>query len=151
MKITQDQNLSPIHSNVTVNQLWFAMTLIRDLPKINGLQQPFFVTIIHTHFDMTTKRQRLVGGKNYSQWRGSRKCCEYFSHTYKSWFTVCFMTKQNTTQPLHGKTYHWESFLDDYLNLLAAEESHAADLHQDSPISLEHPLGQPCQQSESQK
>lgn len=150
MKITQDQNLSPIHSNITVNQLWFAMTLIRDLPKINGLQQPFFVTIIHTYFDMTTKRQRLVGGKKYSQWRGSCKSCKYFSHTYKSWFTVCFMTKQNTTQPLHGKTYHWESFLDDYLNLLAAEESNAADLHQDSPISLEHPLGQPCQQSESQ-
>lgn len=50
--------------------------------------------INHTHFDMTTKLQSLVGGKKYSQWRGSRKSCEYFSHTYESWFTVCFMTKQ---------------------------------------------------------
>lgn len=46
MKITQDQNLSPIHSNVTVNQLWFAMNLIRDLPKINW----FATTIFRDHY-----------------------------------------------------------------------------------------------------
>lgn len=46
MKITQDQNLSPIHSNVTVNQLWFAMTLIRDSPKINW----FATTIFRDHY-----------------------------------------------------------------------------------------------------
>lgn len=151
MKITQDQNLSPIHSNVTVNQLWFAMTLIRDLPKINW----FATTIFRDHYphsfwydNQTAKTswwQEIFAMKRISQ------MLRNFSHTYKSWFTVCFMTKQNTTQPLHGKTYHWESFFDDNLNLLAAEESHAADLHQDSPVSLEHPLGQPCQQSESQK
>lgn len=70
MKITQDQNLSPIHSNITVNQLWFAMTLIRDLPKINWFDHALTTLILIWQPNQTAKSswwQEIFAMKRISQ------------------------------------------------------------------------------------
>lgn len=51
---------------------------------------------IHTHFDIIHIRQRQVSGEKHLRRRVSRESLEYFSHTNKSWFTVCEMRSQSS-------------------------------------------------------
>lgn len=78
-------------SRYTINQLLFASILFRDYWR-------FPKTIFHDHvlFSLIPIPQRQVSGEKHLQQRVSQESLEYFSHTNKSWFTVCEMRSQSS-------------------------------------------------------
>lgn len=78
-------------SRYTINQLLFASILFRDYWR-------FPKTIFHDHvlFSLIPIPQRQVSGEKHLRRRVSRESLEYFSHTNKSWFTVCEMRSQSS-------------------------------------------------------
>lgn len=83
-------------SRYTINQLLFAWILFRDYWRFPKTIFHDHVLFILDHFDIIPIRQRQVSGEKHLRRRVSRESLEYFSHTNKSWFTVCEMRSQSS-------------------------------------------------------
>lgn len=56
--------------------------------KLNRNDYFSWTCFIHTRFDITQIRQRLIPDKIYWRWIGFSKSCTYFLNANKNWFTV---------------------------------------------------------------